>query len=127
MYTLALQVQSPGLPTVLSNALPLALAPVITLLPLTAAAGNLTLNVTCTPRIREGQRVFLLFGDRLVTLQSMSNPADLHQPTALVFQVPSVTAGTYTVRLRVDGADSIPVDFSGATPAFASNQQVVVT
>ena len=127
MYTLALQVQSPGLPTVLSNELPWALAPVITILPLTAAAGNLALNVTCTPRIRDGQWVFLLFGDRVLAPQSMSNPADLHQPTALVFQVSSVAAGTYTVRLRVDGADSIPVDFSGPTPAFAPNQQVVVT
>jgi len=31
------------------------------------------------------------------------------------------------VRLRVDGVDSIPVDFSGATPAFAVDQQVVVS
>ncbi len=69
----------------------------------------------------------LLFGDRLLAPASMSNPADLQQPTALAFQVPAVSAGTWTVRLRVDGADSIPVDFSGSAPAFASNQQVVVT
>jgi hypothetical protein len=37
-----------------------------------------------------------------------------------------VAAGTYTVRLRVDGADSIPVDFSGSVPAFAVDQQVAV-
>ncbi|WP_426700933.1 DUF4255 domain-containing protein [Rhodanobacter sp. Col0626] len=127
IYTVALLVQPPGLPALLSNELPLALAPIITLSPLTAAAGDLGLNLTCTPRLRDGQRVFLLFGDRLLTPQSISNPSDTQQPTALVFQVPGVTAGTYTVRLRVDGADSIPVDFSGSVPAFAADQQVIVT
>jgi hypothetical protein len=127
IYTVALLVQPPGLPPLLSNELPLTLAPVITLSPLSAAAGDLALNLTCLPRLRDGQRVFLLFGDRLLAPQSISNPADTHQPSALVFQVPGVTAGTYTVRLRVDGADSVPVDFSGSVPVFASNQQVVVT
>ena len=127
IYTVALLVQAPGLPPLLSNELPLVLAPVITLSPLTAAAGDLTLNVACVPRLRDGQRVFLLFGDRLLLPQSISSPADSHQPSALVFHVSGVAPGTYTVRLRVDGADSIPVDFSGSAPAFASGQQVVVT
>lgn len=127
IYTVALLLQPPGLPPLLSNELPLVLAPIITLGALTAAAGDITLNLGCLPRIRDGQRVFLLFGDRLLSPQSISHPADLHQPTALVFLVSGVSAGTYTVRLRVDGADSIPVDFSGSVPAFAGNQQVVVT
>lgn len=127
IYTVALLVQPPGLPPLLSNELPLVLAPVITLNPLSAAAGDFALNVSCLPRLRDGQRVFLLFGDRLLPPQSISNPSDMHQPSALVFQLTGVAAGTYTVRLRVDGADSIPVDFSGSAPAFAVNQQVVVT
>ncbi len=127
IYTVALLVQPPGLPPLLSNELPLVLAPIITLNPLSAAAGDFALNVTCLPRLRDGQRVFLLFGDRLLLPQSISNPSDAQQPSALVFQLTGVTAGTYTVRLRVDGADSIPVDFSGSAPAFAGNQQVVVT
>jgi hypothetical protein len=127
IYTVALLVQPPGLPPLLSNELPLALAPVITLGSLAAAAGDFALNLTCTPRLRDGQRVFLLFGDRLLVPVSLSNPADRQQPTALAFQLTGVAAGTYTVRLRVDGADSIPVDFSGSVPAFAANQQVVVT
>ena len=127
IYTVALLVQPPGLPPLLSNELPLVLAPVITLNPLSAAAGDFALNVTCLPRLRDGQRVFLLFGDRLLPPQSISNPSDMHEPSVLVFQLTGVAAGTYTVRLRVDGADSIPVDFSGSAPAFAVNQQVVVT
>ncbi|EIL97804.1 Pvc16 family protein, partial [Rhodanobacter thiooxydans] len=127
IYTVALRVQPPGLPPLLSNELPLALAPRITLGSLTAAAGNFALNLTCTPRICDGQRVFLLFGDRMLAPVSISNPADTQLPTALTFQLTGVAAGTYTVRLRVDGADSIPVDFSGSVPAFAANQQVVVS
>jgi hypothetical protein len=127
IYTVALLVQPTGLPALLSNELPLVLAPTITVSPLAAPAGDLALTLTCLPRIRDGQRVLLLFGDRAVAPQAISNPADLHQPTALTFQVPAVGAGRYTVRLRVDGADSIPVDFSGAVPAFAASQQVVVS
>ncbi|MHB1057963.1 MAG: DUF4255 domain-containing protein [Rhodanobacter sp.] len=127
IYTVALSVQPPGLPPLLSNELPLALAPRITLGSLAAAAGDFALDLTCMPRIRDGQRVFLLFGDRLLAPASLSNPADTHQPSALSFQLNGVAAGTYTVRLRVDGADSIPVDFSGSVPAFAVDQQVVVS
>ena len=127
IYTVALLVQPPNLPALLSNELPLALAPRITLGALGAAAGDFALSLTCTPRIRDGQRVLLLFGDRVLAPASQSNPADTHQPTALTFQLTDVAAGKYTVRLRVDGADSIPVDFSGAVPAFAADQQVVVS
>jgi hypothetical protein len=126
IYTVALRVQPPGQPALLSNELPLALAPRIVLGALAAAPGDFSLSVACTPRIRDGQRVFLLFGDRLLAPASLSNPADPQQPTALTFQLTGVAAGTYTVRLRVDGADSIPVDFSGSAPAFAADQQVVV-
>lgn len=127
VYTVALSLQPPGLPPLLSNELPLVLAPTITLGALTAAAGDITVNLSCMPRIRDGQRVLLLFGDRLLSPTSVSNPIDTHQPSALVFQLTGVAAGTYTLRLRVDGADSIPVDFSGSVPVFASDQQMVVT
>ncbi|MFC4761999.1 DUF4255 domain-containing protein [Dyella koreensis] len=127
IYTVSLLAQPSGLPALLSNELPLALAPVITISPLTGSPGTQHLSLTCLPRIRDGQRVFLLFGDQLVTPKSITNPVDPHQPTALTFDVPGVSTGTYTVRLRVDGADSIPVDFTGPVPVFASNQQVVVS
>ncbi|RUL78934.1 DUF4255 domain-containing protein [Dyella choica] len=125
IYTLSLLLQPPGSPALLSNELPLSLAPIISVSPLSAAAGTL-LHLTCMPRIRDGQRVGLLFGSQWLLPQSISNPVDPHLPTALTFKVPGVPADTYTIRLRVDGADSIPVDFSGAVPKFDPNQQVVV-
>jgi hypothetical protein len=127
IYTVSLLAQPAGLPALLSNELPLALAPSITVSPLTGSPGTQHLSLTCLPRIRDGQRVFLLFGDQLVTPAGITNPVDPQQPTALTFDVPGVGVGTYTVRLRVDGADSIPVDFTGPVPVFASNQQVVVS
>jgi hypothetical protein len=127
IYTLSLLLQPPGSPALLSNELPLSLAPIITVSPLTAATGTVNLNVTCMPRLRDGQRVGLLFGSEWVSPQSISNPADPHLPTALTFQVQNVLKNIYTIRLRVDGADSIPVDFSGAVPKFDTQQQVVVS
>lgn len=127
IYTVALLLRTPGLPAVMSNELPLALAPSISISPLTAPSGTISLTIDCLPRVRDGQRVFLLFGDQLVSPSGINNPADLHQPTSITFSVADVAKGTYTVRLRVDGADSIPVDFSGSVPAFDTHQQVVVS
>lgn len=127
VYTVALRTQHPGSPALISNELPFALSPRITIAPLAHAAGDVALTVACSPRIRDGQRVLLLFGDRSVLPETLTQPADPQQPTELTFAIPEVPAGTWTVRLRVDGADSIPVDFSGAVPAFATDQQVIVS
>lgn len=127
LYTLALRHQAPGRPAVLSNELPLGLAPRIGIQPLAHSAGDVALQVTCAPRLREGQRVLLLFGDRAVPPAGIVHPADPQAPTSLDFLVPGVAPGTWVVRLRVDGVDSIPVDFSGTVPVFAADQQVVVS
>ena len=46
--------------------------------------------------------------------------------TSLTFQVPDVEEGEYVLRLRVDGVDSIPVDFSGDLPQFDEAQKVII-
>jgi hypothetical protein len=50
-------------------------------------------------------------------------------PTTLTFSIPNVDAGSYVVRLRVNGVDSIPVIYSGTPPlpAFDGSQTVTVT
>lgn len=128
-YTASLVVTRSGVPPLVSNPVAFALAPRITVTPNTAPAGTVNLTLSCEPRIVAGQRVLLIFGERQVAPASMTNPADATQPTTLTFNVPSVAAGSYLVRLRVDGADSIPVTYSGTppVPAFDLAQKVTVT
>jgi hypothetical protein len=97
---------------------PVALSPIISVSPLSQAAGTISLTVTCTPRIRPDQesQVRLLFGDTSVTPATIVTPGTLTQPTTLTFSIPSVAAGDYVVRLRVDGIDSLPVVYGGTPP-----------
>lgn len=107
--TVALVLVRPGLPTIATNEAPFLLAPTITVTPTAAAAGNIGLQLTCSPRVRDDQSVLLLFGERQVAPVVVSNPADPTLPTTIDFAIPSVDPGVYVVRLRVDGVDSLPV------------------
>jgi|WetSurSiteA1Bulk_404760.scaffolds.fasta_scaffold00963_7 hypothetical protein len=129
-YTVALVVESPGLPKWTTNEVPFALAPTITVAPNVQRAGNFSLTLTSSPRISENQRVILLFGDgRQIEVQStmLSNPADNSKPTTLTIEVPNAKQGTYVVRLRVDGADSMPFDPTVTPPQFDPSQKVKIT
>lgn len=127
-YTAALVVKKSGVPAMASNEVAFALAPQITVSPASAAVGTVNLTLACEPRIVTGQRVLLLFGDRQVEPDSLSNPIDTTQPTTVAFAIPGVGAGSYIVRLRVDGVDSIPVVYSGTppVPSFDPLQTVTV-
>jgi hypothetical protein len=120
VYSVSLRMSGPGLPSWGTNSVPMALAPSIGVSPLSQAAGTIALSITCTPRLRDAQQgqVRLLFGSTEVLADSIVTPADSTQPTTLAFTVPGVTAGSYPVRLRVDGIDSLPVIFSGTPPRF---------
>lgn len=129
IYTLSVLVQKPGLPPWSSNAQPFALAPQITITAPpgnTASQGSVTVELECVPQVRNTQRAVLLFGDREIPLDTLTTPGDPTAPSFLTFQV-DATPGVYVLRLRVDGVDSIPVDFSSPLPQFASNQKLTVT
>jgi hypothetical protein len=117
-----------GVPVMASNEVAFALAPRITVTPISAAPGTLNLTLTCEPRVAAGQRALLVFGDQQIEPDSITNPADTTQPTTLAFTVPGVAAGIYIVRLRIDGADSIPVVIGGTPPvaSFDPSQRVTV-
>lgn len=129
-YTLSLVVALPNLPSWTTNEVPLALAPAITLAPLTAAVGD-SVTVTCAPRLRAGQRVSVLFGDAQIAIAdaAISIPADATKPATLQFTVPKVSPAAYAVRLRVDGVDSLPILAAGTPPLlqFDPQQRVTVT
>ena len=126
LYILEAVVSLIGRPDQTSNAWPFALAPKITTaLPFSVASdvsGDATINLTCEPEVRPEQRAALLLGDREVL-------ADPH-PTltgALTFVVKSATVGEFTVRLRVDGVDSLIIDYEVQPPAFITTQKVTIT
>lgn len=127
-YTVALVQKHSGVPPISSNELAFALAPQITVAPLTTPAGTVNLTLTCEPRIVAGQRILLLGGGRQFEPASVATPADPTQPTTLTFTVAGVPAGSYVLRLRVDGVDSIPVIQSGTPPlpSFDPAQTVTV-
>jgi hypothetical protein len=131
-YTVNLDIALPNGQSWPTNRLGIAVSPLITVAPLNAAPGTVNLTVTCTPRITSDQQqrdaVTLIFGSTEVTPASITTPADVTQPTTLTFSIPSVVAGKYPVRLRVDGIDSLPVRYGGTPPVLSidTNQQVVV-
>ncbi len=125
-YTLVVVVRRPDLPAWTTNAISFALAPTITVerpavaaAPLAVAAGD-TVTLTCAPRIRPEQkgRVELMLGMQPVPVTMIPPSDDVTQPTTLSFTVPAFPTGEYTVRLRVDGVDSLPVLVTGTPPRF---------
>jgi hypothetical protein len=111
---------------------PLALAPTIVssaaLKAKLNAGGAATLKVKCAPPVQAGQTVALIVGDRVVP-----GAAATGQSGQLTFALAGFEKGTYTLRLRIDGVDSIPLAAppeNGAGPAptsFDPNQQVVLS
>lgn len=129
LYSIALLVQRPGLPAWTSNSAAFALAARIAVTPPAAAPGDVSLALTVSPRLRDGQRVRVLFGEREIEPQAISTPADPALPSNVQCLVPGVTAGTYRVRVRVDGVDSLPVLRDAGPPPtvqFDPAQTVVV-
>ena len=128
VYLLSLIVEEPDVPAWRSNAVPFALAPQLeSRSPATAPAGDVTLTLTCVPQVRDEQRVVLLFGEREVAPEGVTTPADPTAATTLTFLVEAATPGTYVLRLRIDGVDSMPVDFAAVPPAFDAGQMVTIT
>lgn len=129
-YAVELVVQRPTPPNWTTNRLPFGLAPTITgITPMTQAVGAqpFDLTLTCTPQILSDQRTVLLMGDQEITPTSVTTPGDPDSDTTLIFPIDGLEAGDYVIRLRVDGVDSIPIDFTSSLPQFDSNQTVVIT
>jgi hypothetical protein len=130
IYTIELVVQRPGMPSWTTNRLPFALAPTLASInPTSQSAGAQPFDLTmdCTPQVLPDQRVALLLGHREFLPASVTTPADPDSPTTLVFPIAGLDAGDYVARVRVDGADSIPIDFSATSLQFDAAQTVTIT
>ena len=118
---------------VASNAAPVAIAPTIVstaqMKVKLAKTGPTALNLTCAPAVQPGQTVALVLNAQVVTLAPVQAAT-----TKLGFSLTVFTAGTYTMRLRIDAVDSIPVaapvtspnPFAPAPMQFDPTQQVVL-
>jgi hypothetical protein len=122
-YTVAVQVQRPG-ETFLrtTNQLSLSVAPTFTISPQSAPAGTITYTLTCNPQIWPQQQASLLLGD-----QDIPAAAITAQTPTLTFTATNTVAGSYYVRLRVDGVDSLLVNRAVRPPEFDQTQQVTIT
>lgn len=94
------------------------------------------LKVTCKPQIQNEQQVTLLWGDREIPPQQVNTPHDNsvdppqplpQEPTSLIFQIEDVEPGDYWVRLRVDGVDSLLIDWTETPLKFDDNYKVTAT
>lgn len=126
VYSLSLAVQRPNYVWT-TNEVPFALAPqVLSATPQEFPQGQVLLTLTCLPQIRPEQQVILLVGDRGVAVQDRSSPVDPAAPSTLTFPLKDLQPGLHVLRLRVDGVDSIPIDFASTPLQFAASQMVRV-
>ncbi len=108
-----------------SNALAFTLAPRLgNISPQEVHPGDVTLHLSCTPALQRNQKALLLWGDRAFATRKQSTAAG--NATALICRIRDAQPGEYILRLRVDGVDSLPIDFSTVPWRFDAAQAVRV-
>jgi Pvc16 N-terminal domain len=123
--TVALSVRTTGPGDWFTNQSPLGIGPQITSeLPATVAAAqhSARLTVTCRPPVLAGQDAVLLVGGTAVPA-----PPVTATTSDLAFTVGPLPAGSYPLRLRVDGADTRLIDSTTTPPSYIRDQSVTVT
>jgi hypothetical protein len=114
-------------PSRISNTVPLAIAPTITIAPnpiARDASGSASITVTVVPEVRPEQRVSLLL-DGIETLA----PPRAVQTGTITFVVERAKPQNARVQVRVDGVDSMPFRRAGMPPIieFDPAQRVTIT
>jgi len=113
-----------------SNAMPLVVAPRITAIAPNPAPrdanGDVTLTITCHPKILPDQHAVLLLGGREIQATAFG-PAASDTVDFNVIGAPAVTGES--LRIRVDGVPSLPFKYDTATGGFIfdSTQRVTIT
>jgi len=118
-------ISAAGQPDWVTNELPFALAPKVTNLPLTVAldsSGKATVDLDCSPYVRQKQECTLLLGSASFPLAS---PRTAPLPTVR-FEVTGLRPDKYPARLRVDGVDSLLINASVTPPAYDTTQLVTI-
>jgi hypothetical protein len=114
LYSVGAQVKPSMGDTRTTNVLALSIAPKIVLVSPSPATldpeGNATLTVTVNPPVWAAQRVSLIVGD--VEYPARALPTTPATTTTVMFDIRARGAGTYPLRLRVDGVDSFVIDYA---------------
>ena len=115
-----------------SNALPMALSPIIETIEPGAtiprnSQGTATFTLTCRPRIRSDQRAVLLLAGREIV-----GRIDANDPDKVIFALKHTPVVTNElIHLRVDGIESMPFKRVDTPPPtrfeFDANQRVTIT
>jgi len=114
-----------GQPGWTTNELPFAVAPTLTNVPLTVTrdqSGTATIVLDCEPEVGPDQDCALLLGSQPIVLPAPRNGT----LSTVTFAVAGATPGTYPVRLRVDGVDSLLIDATQSPPVYDPGQVVVI-
>jgi hypothetical protein len=125
IYSMEVRLERPGESyTRASNQLPFLLAPTLTLPPtapasIARAGSEVTVVVGCSPEIRPNQSASLILGAHEAFANTHPSQTD-----ELTFVFDGIAAGTYPVRLRVDGAESWLLDKT-VTPAIFDPTQTI--
>jgi hypothetical protein len=93
--------------------------------------GIFELKIRCEPEVLLSQSALLIVGNREITANPPEippqNPEDEWTNT-LIFDLNEIAAGTYRLRLRVDGVDSLLIDRSDPSKLkFDDSQRVTLT
>jgi hypothetical protein len=114
-YAVALHLACPDGRNLVTNALPIALAPAATATA-TASVGGTTIIMACEPPIRPGQRVAVVLGQDMRLVDSPTAPAD-----EVAAEFAGLASGAdLPVRLRVDGIDSPVIDRLAEPPVLVT-------
>lgn len=122
VYTVSVVYRTAGQPDLVTNELPLAIAPRVTAISAQRQApDDVAIEVHFTPPVRPVQNVSLLLGG-----QEIPSPAHESETDELTFHA-NVAPGTYRVRLRVDGVETLLVDRSQKPPRYRTGPTYEVT
>ena len=104
-----------------TNFLPLILAPRVTTV--TVGGAPPSVQVTCSPPVRPNQSAVFIVGQRELRPTAFTAPTK-----TLSFRLPAppneLPSGKHAVRLRIDGIDSLVVNYAAQPPQFDTTQTV---
>ncbi|HEY9643629.1 MAG TPA: hypothetical protein V6C57_24280, partial [Coleofasciculaceae cyanobacterium] len=88
--------------------------------------GDLIITIRCIPAVLPEQRVSLLLGDRELIWIKPEPVIFGQRIQELRFRGKEIPPDQYFVRLRVDGVDSLLIDYTQQPPIFNPQQKVVL-